>query len=121
MIKFIEISATKLKFVSYPNIKLISYFLCLVSLILWLIWSLWFSSMLVFQNKILEPNVTKEYSFERINQIRLDENTSSKNIINGYIILQFNPNYDYPIDEFIDFEYGRQNFQIIQEFIVRYQ
>ena len=285
MIKFIEISTTKLKFISYPNIKLISYFLCLVFLILWLIWSLWFSSinssltcqktflnhvdcllqessllnshitntniknlkkanyyhfgksgviilkanpnslsfniigfqkeyyypssslalvlwsnfnpknwfrplnqskrinqfikgklkqkslvveqslnwiqllifgfftifipilltssiikwiltmplktiyefdgisktLLVFQNKIFEPNVTKKYNLERINQIRLEENTSSKNIMNGYIILQFNPNYDYPIDEFIDFEYGQQNFKIIQEFITRYQ
>ena len=74
----------------------------------------------VFQNKILEPNVTKEYGFDRINQIRLDKD-NSKNIINGYIILQFNLDYDYPIDEFIDFEYGQQNFQIIQEFITKYK
>ncbi len=75
----------------------------------------------VFQNKILEPNVSKEYGFDKINQIRLDINHSSKKIINGYIILQFKPNYDYPIDEFIDFEYGQQNFQVIQEFITRYR
>lgn len=74
----------------------------------------------VIQNKILEPNITKEYGFDRINQIILDKD-NSKNIINGYLILQFNPDYDYPFDEFIDVEYGQENFQIIQEFIARYK
>ncbi len=74
----------------------------------------------VSQNKIFGKNIIKEYDFERINKIRLDED-KSKYIINGYIILQLNPDYDYLIDEFIDFEYGEQNFQIIQEFIDRYK
>ena len=46
MIKFIEVSATKLKFASYPNLKLIiSFCLLVLFLIPCLIWSLWFSSI----------------------------------------------------------------------------
>ncbi|ELS02904.1 hypothetical protein Xen7305DRAFT_00026220 [Xenococcus sp. PCC 7305] len=77
-------------------------------------------TLLVSQSKIFKPNIIKEYGFDQINQIRL-ETDDSKNIINGYIILQFNPDYDYPIGEFINVEYGQQKFQIIQEFITRYK
>lgn len=73
----------------------------------------------VTQNKMIGKNIIKEYDFDRINKIRLDKD-NSKNIINGYIILQFNPDYDYTIDDFIDSEYGEQNFKTIKEFIERH-
>ena len=45
MIKFIEISETKLKFAVYPNLKLIGCFIALAVCIPWLIYSLCFSQI----------------------------------------------------------------------------
>ena len=70
----------------------------------------------VLQNKIIEPNIIEEYSFEQINQVILNRSNQQKITIR-YIFLQFNSNDDYLIDEFIDLEYGERNFQVIQNFL----
>ncbi|MDJ0647232.1 MAG: hypothetical protein QNJ60_00865 [Xenococcaceae cyanobacterium MO_188.B19] len=64
--------------------------------------------------------IVKHYDFDRINQIKLDKD-KTKNIVNGTIILQFNPDYDYVVDEFRDFEHGEQNFKIIQDFFKKHK
>ncbi len=78
------------------------------------------NTLTIFQNKIFKPNIIKQYGFYRINKIKLDKN-ETRNIVNGTIILQFNPDYDYPVDEFRDFEYGEQNFKIIQDFFKKHK
>lgn len=72
--------------------------------------------LIVNLKSILNQNTTREYQFDSINQIRLDEN-NTRNIINGHIVLQFKPEYDYFIEQFVDMEYGKRNFQILQEFL----
>ena len=72
--------------------------------------------LIVNLKSILNQNTTREYQFDSINQIRLDED-NTRNMINGRIVLQFKPEYDYFIEEFVDMEYGKRNFQIIQEFL----
>ena len=74
------------------------------------------NKILKIQLKSIRKQKIIEYGFDSINQIRLDED-NTKNMINGRIILQFNPDQNYPIEEFVDLEYGKKNLQIIQEFL----
>ena len=76
--------------------------------------------MNISQKKIIVQDVSQEYSFDRINYIRLDKD-DTKNIINCRIILQFNPDYDYPIYEFIDIEKAENVLIIIQSFLEQYE
>ena len=67
---------------------------------------------------ILGANIERVYNFDRIEQVFIDK----KNLdMGGRIMLQFIPEYNYPIEEFLDSEYGEQNYQIIDEFIKRYK
>ena len=67
---------------------------------------------------ILGSNIERVYSFDRIERVFIDK----KNLdMGGRIILQFIPEYNYPIEEFLDSEYGERNYQIIDEFIKRYK
>lgn len=67
---------------------------------------------------VLGSNIEKVYSFDRIKQVFIDKKDLD---MGGRIILQFIPEYNYPIEEFLDPEYGEKNYKIIQEFIERYK
>ena len=67
---------------------------------------------------ILGSNIERLYSFDRIERVFIDKNNLD---MGGRIILQFIPEYNYPIEEFLDSEYGERNYKIIDEFIKRYK
>lgn len=67
---------------------------------------------------VLGSNIERVYSFDRIERVFIDKKDLD---VGGRIILQFIPEYNYPIEEFLDPEYGEKNYQIIQEFIERYK
>ena len=67
---------------------------------------------------ILGSNIERVYSFDRINRVFIDKKDLD---VGGRIILQFVPEYNYPIEEFLDSEYGERNYKIIDEFIKRYK
>lgn len=73
-------------------------------------------SLTIILKKIFRKNVIQEYSFDKIKQVKLDTNYNT-NFNRGRIILEFNPNHDYPIDEYADAESGESNFQIIKDFL----
>lgn len=62
--------------------------------------------------------IERVYSFDRIEQVFIDKSNYDKG---GKIILKFIPEYDYPIEELLDSEYGDKNYQIIHEFIEQYK
>lgn len=68
--------------------------------------------------KRLLGTIERVYSFDRIEQVFLDKSNYDKG---GRLILKFIPEHDYPIEEFLDSEYGEKNYQIIHEFIEQYK
>lgn len=73
-------------------------------------------NLIVVLKRILLQNINKEYSFDMIKQVKLDIEYKT-NFNKGRIILEFEPSYDYTIDEFSDSESGERNFQIIKSFV----
>ena len=73
-------------------------------------------TLTVHLKNLLGRVVEKRYDFERIKQVKWDTNYKT-NFNKGRIILEFNPSYDYLLDEFADVERGVENFQIIKNFI----
>ena len=67
---------------------------------------------------VLGFNIESVYSFDKIEQFFIDKKDLD---MGGRIILQFIPEYNYQIEEFLDSEYGEKNYQIINEFIKRYK
>ena len=65
---------------------------------------------------VLGRVVEKRYDFGMIKRVKLDTNYKT-NFNKGRIILEFNPSYDYPLNEFANVERGVENFQIIKNFI----
>ena len=63
--------------------------------------------------------IERQYSFNRIKQVKLDTEYRT-NLNQARIILEFNPSYDYSIDEFANVEQGTKNFQIIKNFLEDY-
>lgn len=74
------------------------------------------NQFLTIQQRKLFGQVEKQYSFNRIKQVKLDTEYRT-NFNQGRIILEFNPSYDYPIDEFANVEQGTENFQLIKNFL----
>ena len=58
------------------------------------------------------------YGFDRINRVFIDTKDLD---LGGKLTLQFIPEYDYPIEEYIDSEYGEANYQKINGFIEKYR
>lgn len=67
---------------------------------------------------ILGSNIERDYSFDRIDRVFIDKKDLD---VGGRLMLQFIPEYNYPIEEFLDSEYGERNYKIIDEFIKRYK
>ena len=67
---------------------------------------------------VLGFNIERVYSFDRIEKVFIDKKDLD---VGGRIMLQFIPEYNYPIEEFLNSEYGEKNYQIINEFIKRYK
>ena len=67
---------------------------------------------------VLGFNIERVYSFDRIEKVFIDKKDLD---VGGRIMLQFIPEYNYPIEKFLDSEYGEKNYQIINEFINRYK
>lgn len=74
--------------------------------------------LIVSGKTILGSNIERVYSFDRIDRVFIDKKDLD---LGGRIILQFIPEYNYPIEEFLDSEYGERNYKIIDEFIKRYK
>ena len=67
---------------------------------------------------ILRGNQERTYSFDKINQVTIDK----KNLdLGGRIILQFIPEYNYPIEEYLDDDHGKANWEKIYKFIEQYK
>lgn len=64
-------------------------------------------------------DITRAY-FDRLEEIRFDRD-ESEDIPVGKIIIQFHPDYDYPIADFTDLEEGEEKFKIINDFINKYK
>ena len=60
----------------------------------------------------------KLYSFDRIKQVVIDKENLD---LGGRIVLQFIPEYNYPIEEYLDPEYGEAIWHQINEFIEQYK
>ena len=60
----------------------------------------------------------RKYSFDRIKQVAIDTKDLD---LGGRLMLQFIPEYNYPIEEYIDAEYGEANYQKINRFIEQYK
>ena len=74
--------------------------------------------LIVSVKRILGTDIERVYGFDRIDRVFIDK----KNLdMGGRIMLQFIPEYNYPIEEFLDSEYGERNYKIIDEFIKRYK
>ncbi|MEM7590273.1 MAG: hypothetical protein AAF383_01910 [Cyanobacteria bacterium P01_A01_bin.83] len=72
--------------------------------------------LIVKQKKLFGQRVERQHSFDQIKQVKLDPEYKT-NFNYGRIILEFDPSYDYPIDEFTSAELGVANFQIIKDFL----
>ena len=72
----------------------------------------------ILRQRLLRKNIERKYQLDKIEQIRLDTNHQA-NFTIGRIILKFDPDYDYPLDEFFNTEKGLSNFQIIKSFLER--
>lgn len=72
--------------------------------------------LIVKQKKLFGQRVERQHSFDQIKQVKLDPEYKT-NFNHGRIILEFDPSYDYPIDEFANAELGVANFQIIKDFL----
>ncbi|MEL6579773.1 MAG: hypothetical protein AAFQ14_08475 [Cyanobacteria bacterium J06621_12] len=70
--------------------------------------------------RLLLNDITKIYSLDKIKQARFDRD-NSETIATGTIVMQFTPDYDYPVAEFADLEQGIEYFEAIQDFIHKYQ
>ena len=73
-------------------------------------------NLTILCKRIFFKNIEKEYKLARIKQFKLDKDYKV-NFNSGRIILEFDPDYDYPIDEFFNAEEGKANFQIIKNFL----
>ena len=60
----------------------------------------------------------KSYSFDRIKQAIIDKENLD---LGGRVVLQFIPEYNYPIEEYLDADYGETIWQKINEFIKQYK
>lgn len=60
----------------------------------------------------------KSYSFDRIKQVFIDKENLD---LGGRIVLQFIPEYNYPIEEYLNPDYGETIWQKINEFIEQYK
>ena len=60
----------------------------------------------------------KSYSFNRINKVFIDRENLD---LGGRIVLQFIPEYNYPIEEYLDDEYGETIWRKINEFVEQYK
>ena len=63
-------------------------------------------TLTIWCKRIFLEDITKEYKLDRIKRVRLDKNYQVKPNIRR-IILEFEPDYDYPIDEFFNADEGR--------------
>ena len=70
--------------------------------------------------RIILNDITKIYSFNEIKEIRFDRDDLEK-VDTGTIVLQFVPDYDYPVAEFADLEYGTEVFETIKNFINEFE
>ncbi|MEM7596022.1 MAG: hypothetical protein AAF383_31720 [Cyanobacteria bacterium P01_A01_bin.83] len=77
-------------------------------------------SLTISVKRILLKDISKTYAFDRLKQVRFDIDDSEK-IATGTIILQFDPDYDYPVAEFADLKRGTEAFIIIKDFIDKYR
>ncbi|MEM8720546.1 MAG: hypothetical protein AAGE84_14785 [Cyanobacteria bacterium P01_G01_bin.39] len=77
-------------------------------------------TLTIIVKRIVLKDIIKIYSFNKLKQVRLERDDSEK-ITTETIILQFDPDYDYPVTEFADLKRGAEAFKIIQDFIDNYQ
>ena len=73
-------------------------------------------TLTILCKRIFLDNIKREYKLDRIKQLKFD-NDYKVNFNSGRIILEFDPDYDYPIDHFFNAEQGKTNFQIIKDFL----
>ena len=66
--------------------------------------------------RLFLKNIKREDRLDRIKQIKLDTDYKI-NFSIGRIILELEPDCDYPIDEFFNAKEGKTNFQIIKSFL----
>ena len=66
--------------------------------------------------RLFGQSIKREYRLDKIKRIRLDTDYTD-GFGSGRIILEFEPDYDYPIDEFFNAEEGQKNFQMIKDFL----
>ena len=77
-------------------------------------------TLTILLKRIILNDISKTYSFDRLEQVRCNRDDSGR-IPVGKIIIKFSPDYDYPIAEFADLEEGEEKFQMINNFINKYQ
>ena len=70
-------------------------------------------TLIILCKRIFLKNIERQYKLSRIKQLKLDKNYNV-NFNSGRIILEFDQDYEYPIDEFFNAEEGEANFQIIK-------
>lgn len=73
-------------------------------------------TLTILCKRIFLNDINREYKLDRIKQLKLD-NDYKVNFNSGRIILEFDSDYDYPIDHFFNAEKGKTNFQIIKDFL----
>ena len=77
-------------------------------------------TLTILLKRIILNDISKTYSFDRLEEIRFDRD-ESEDIPVGKIIIQFHPDYDYPIADFTDLEEGEEKFKRINDFINKYK
>ena len=77
-------------------------------------------TLTILLKRIILDDITRTYSFDRLQEIKFDRDESG-DIPVGKIIIKFNPDYDYPIADFTDLEEGEEKFKIINDFINKYK
>ena len=122
---FVEQSFSWIDLLFFGSIFIVIPLLFIYSIIVWFLTGHWNTTyefdqesktLTVHLKNLLGQVVEKQYDFERIKEVKLDTNYKT-NFNKGRIILEFNPSYDYPLDEFANVERGVKSFQIIKKFI----
>ena len=73
-------------------------------------------SLIINFKGALSKDISRKYSFDKINQVKLDTDYKT-NFNRGRIIIEFASGDEYPIDEFSNLQTGINNFSIITNFL----
>ena len=77
-------------------------------------------TLTILLRRIILNDISKTYSFDRLQEVRCDRD-ESEHIPVVKIIIKFSPDYDYPIADFTDLEEGKEKFQMINNFLNKYK